>query len=324
MEEQRFIIKVLEMFYNQGMSQIDISKKLNVSNATISRTLTKARKEGYIRVVINYPDGITGSFEPILEEKYGLKEVMIASGKSDQGLLEHTSRMAADFLIRNLRENQVIAVMVGRSVSKTIECLKEDSRIKFMELQGINVVPLAAVPHISDKEVDYDVRMWHSVAIIDEMAKILNAESYHIPAPLYLESSKIKDLLMQETVVKQTFDMIEKADIALVGIGMLERDDQYASVSNLIPLEEFKKMKEDGGTGEINGCPFDQDGIPMHGEYDKHVMGISLEEFMKIPVRIGVAYGESKKEAIKAALKGRLINVLITDDKVADYLAEEK
>jgi deoxyribonucleoside regulator len=31
MKEERFIIKVLEMHYKQGMSQLEIGKKLNVS-----------------------------------------------------------------------------------------------------------------------------------------------------------------------------------------------------------------------------------------------------------------------------------------------------
>lgn len=43
---------------------------------------------------------------------------------------------------------------------------------------------------------------------------------------------------------------------------------------------------------------------------------------MKIPVRIGVAGGKDKTEAIAAAIKGDYINVLITDLQTARQLME--
>ena len=49
----------------------------------------------------------------------------------------------------------------------------------------------------------------------------------------------------------------------------------------------------------------------------------NLEEFKKIPIRVGVAYGLDKKEAILGVLRGGYVNVLITDEKVANYLIEE-
>ena len=79
MREERFIIKVVEMHYKQGMSQQEIGKRLNVSRTTISRILAQARREGYVQIKINYPEDATVSLENQLEEKYGLKEAVIAS-----------------------------------------------------------------------------------------------------------------------------------------------------------------------------------------------------------------------------------------------------
>ena len=79
MREERFIIKVVEMHYKQGLSQQEIGKKLNVSRTTISRTLAQARREGYVQIKINYPEGSAINLEGMLEEKFQLKEVVIAS-----------------------------------------------------------------------------------------------------------------------------------------------------------------------------------------------------------------------------------------------------
>ena len=48
LREERFIIKVVEMHYKQGLSQQEIGKKLNVSRTTISRALAQAKKHRLI------------------------------------------------------------------------------------------------------------------------------------------------------------------------------------------------------------------------------------------------------------------------------------
>ena len=58
MREERFIVKVVEMHYIQGLSQVEIAKKLGVSRTTISRTVAQARQRGYIEFKVNYPDDI--------------------------------------------------------------------------------------------------------------------------------------------------------------------------------------------------------------------------------------------------------------------------
>ena len=78
MREERFIIKVVEMHYKQGLSQQELGKKLNVSRTTISRTLAQARREGSVQFKINYPEGSAINMEGMLDEKFPLKEVVVA------------------------------------------------------------------------------------------------------------------------------------------------------------------------------------------------------------------------------------------------------
>ena len=53
-------------------------------------------------------------------------------------------------------------------------------------------------------------------------------------------------------------------------------------------------------------------------------MGITIEDLLNTPIRIGIAYGLEKVKAIRGAIKGKLINVLITDDKTAKEVLELK
>ena len=97
MREERFIIKVVEMHYKQGMSQQEIGKRLNVSRTTISRILAQARREGYVQIKINYPEDATVSLEKQLEEKYGLKEAVIASVQNKDELADEIAFYASDY-----------------------------------------------------------------------------------------------------------------------------------------------------------------------------------------------------------------------------------
>ena len=78
-----------------------------------------------------------------------------------------------------------------------------------------------------------------------------------------------------------------------------------------------------GGIGEILSHVVDKDGNLMKDQFEQHLISLDLEDFKKIPIRVGVAYGIEKKEAILGILRGGYINVLITDEKVAKYLTEE-
>ena len=43
------------------------------------------------------------------------------------------------------------------------------------------------------------------------------------------------------------------------------------------------------------------------------MMGLGIEELKNIPIVIGVACGENKKEAILGALRGGYLNIIITN-----------
>ena len=53
-------------------------------------------------------------------------------------------------------------------------------------------------------------------------------------------------------------------------------------------------------------------------------MAIPLDQFLKIPHRIGVAAGVAKAAAISAALQGGFINVIVMDSLAAEGIVNDK
>lgn len=164
-------------------------------------------------------------------------------------------------------------------------------------------------------------RLAYSNYLIDEVAKIINGNGYQLLAPQYVTSSEIKEHFLNEASVKEVMDLARAADVAVMGIGTV---DQNSAIINakLIPVEEFERMQEKGGTGEILSHVVNKDGELIEDDFEGRLISLSLEDLKKIPIRVGVAYGMEKKDAILSVLKGQLINVLITNDNVAEYLAK--
>ena len=54
-EQLRLITKIAVLYHEEGMGQADISKKLNLSQARVSRYLKAAEGEGIVRTTVVQP-----------------------------------------------------------------------------------------------------------------------------------------------------------------------------------------------------------------------------------------------------------------------------
>ena len=73
-------------------------------------------------------------------------------------------------------------------------------------------------------------------------------------------------------------------------------------------------------TGDILARYFDVQGRPVESDLEDRIVGLSLEDVRQIPTVIAVAGGPSKVVPILGALRGRYVDVLITDETTAQQL----
>ena len=94
--------------------------------------------------------------------------------------------------------------------------------------------------------------------------------------------------------------------------------DQRAQVhvDGFVSREELFEMMRLGAVGELVGWAFDAEGRVIGGGTNGRLTSIPLQVPAKA-LTIGAAVGRAKVAAIRAALKGRLINGLITDEATA-------
>lgn len=130
---------------------------------------------------------------------------------------------------------------------------------------------------------------------------------------------KEKELIEGIDEISKVLHMAETADMALIGIGSMQKDSSIIK-AGIRTEEEYKELMQKGAVGEIVGRIYDKNGQTVDEDLQRKMIGISLDKIAKIPVRVGISYGKDKIEAIKGAIAGGLVNVLVTDVPTAELL----
>lgn len=77
------LIKVAQLYYEDGLNQAQIARQVGFSRSSVSRMLTEAREEGVVHISIGHPLQRLVSMENALKKKYGLKCVRVSASYGD-------------------------------------------------------------------------------------------------------------------------------------------------------------------------------------------------------------------------------------------------
>jgi DNA-binding transcriptional regulator LsrR (DeoR family) len=75
--------------------------------------------------------------------------------------------------------------------------------------------------------------------------------------------------------------------------------------------------------GDVNLIFINEDGEHVINKIDGRIIRISIDKIRKIKNRIGVGFGDRKVKVIIGALRGKFINILLTDEKTAKKIIVE-
>ena len=317
MKSDRFLIKVAELYYRDGLSQQEIAQKLHTSRTSISRALIQARNEGYVQIRIQYPEQSNLGLERELEEKYGLTEALIAVPAYDQSSDQEVAFQAVDYTLRVLKKNMVLGMTWGRAMHGFVEQLAQDERLRSLSFRNVKIVPFLGTPGVT--QLDSWDATTYSNTLATKVGNLLHCASYNLSAPMYVDGEKEQELIEGIDEISKVLHMAETADMALIGIGSMQKDSSIIK-AGIRTEEEYKELMQKGAVGEIVGRIYDKNGQTVDEDLQRKMIGISLDKIAKIPVRVGISYGKDKIEAIKGAIAGGLVNVLVTDVPTAELL----
>ncbi len=157
--------------------------------------------------------------------------------------------------------------------------------------------------------------------VLTRLADMTKARYYPVPLPVIAETEQQRDLLVAIEAVQRVHSLAANADSTLVGVGQMDLDaPQYKD--GFISRKELLELIRIGAVGEIAGWNFDETGGISRNLVNLRLTSAPLRPSEK-PV-VGVAVGRSKVTAIQSALRGRLLNSLITDENTAKTLLQNK
>ena len=114
-DDPRLMVRVCDLYYNQGISQQQIAKDLNLSRPTVSRVLALAREQGIVKISISNVDAVEHwELERKLEKEYGLQEVIIVGeNSSEDKMKEALGEAAARYLEYTIKDGNTVGVSMG-------------------------------------------------------------------------------------------------------------------------------------------------------------------------------------------------------------------
>ena len=310
---ERLVAKVAWMYHVRNLSQGEIAKQFNLSQSGVSRLLEQAKSTGIVRTEINLPQGLFTEIESGLEEAYGMKEAHVfdVPNYSNEGQLVHDlgQLLAIRLASSGIQANVIGLTSWSRSLRSTIEALKgiKDSHAKYVvEMLG----------DVGDPSVQHEAAL-----ATQQLAEIVGAQPMFLRVPGVVQTKEIRDILLKNDYhVQEALGLLDRVELALVGIGTCEIVAPLTGGDNFFTTKEFALAKKAGAVGQVNLRFIDKDGKPIQTPLDDRVIGITLKQLKRAETSIGVAGGPSKYEAIRAALRGGWINTLATDLETAKWL----
>src|SRR6201981_4266522 len=79
----RLMTRVARLYYEERLIQSEIANKLGITQVAVSRLLKKAEEYGIVRTTVISPPGAFAELEGLLEQRFGLSQMVIAEAARD-------------------------------------------------------------------------------------------------------------------------------------------------------------------------------------------------------------------------------------------------
>lgn len=311
-DELRLMTKVAHLYHERDLNQSEIAAQLELSQATVSRLLARAKREQIIKTIISVPPGAYPDLEETLQTMYHLKDAIVVDGVENQDPIREIGAAAAYYMETTLNQREIIGISSWSSaLLAMIDAMRPVTH--GTEAQVIQILGGVGNPNA---EV-------HAVRLTSRLATMVNGKSKFLPVPGVVGSADSTRVLLNDPFTHEVVSLFDKVTLALVGIGAVEPSPLLASSGNIFSPEELNMLREKGAVGDVCLRFFDSSGKPVLTPLNDRVIGMSLEQLRQVKRTVGIAGGPRKVGAIRGALKGGWVNVLITDRFTAEKLLQD-
>ena len=312
--DEKLMIKIAGLHYIDDISQKVIAEKLNISKTKINRIIKEAKTRGLVKISIKEVERRAIEIEKIIETKFGLKEALIYlnSDKTDiedEITFKQVGNLGAKYIERVLKDDLNISLSWGKTLYYVL--------INFSSNHKYNINIFATLGGLSITQAEYQNN--NLVRILGE--KIQGSKYYQKYLPLIIDSLEYEKLLKKEDYIYRILKDTTEMDYYFTGIGTISTESRMFKLK-AFTSDNIDVLKKSGIIGEIGLNFFDINGNFINSHLDKKISKLGIEDIKKIKNRVIIAFGKEKIDALKAILKTKIPNVLITDSVTAESVLE--
>lgn len=302
--------KISTLYYLRGHTQQEIADRLHISRPKVSRLLQEALTQNVVRISIAAPRELHLELEAELESRFDLIEALVVDVEPGprESIYRQIGTGAAAYLTRTLQPGETIGLGWGMTLDAMVQATSPTPT------EGVRIVQ--TLGGIGPPESGA-----YAADLVRRLADQLSASAVLLPAPGIVGTVSARNVLRQDPHVQMALRQYDSLDAVYIGIGSLQASPMLRD-SHYLPPVTYAELEAAGAIGHIALRFFDADGRLVHTSLDDRTLSITPEQLKKAGRVVAVAGGPDKVAALYGALKGELIDVLITDQITAQALVD--
>ncbi|MDY5985521.1 MAG: sugar-binding transcriptional regulator [Lachnoclostridium sp.] len=300
---------VANLYYNSELTQNQIAERLYTSRSKVSRMLKEARELGIVEIYIREPWERNLEYEKNIKDLFALRNIRVVTVKDmdRESGAQKIAEAASYYLDSIVKQGMVVGISWGNTLYRIVKYISTNNSKNI----PITVVPIMGAANIKSPEKD-------AMDLAKDLASAYGGKYQYIYAPLFVNNKELKDSLVQEENIKSVLELSANADAILTSVGSIV----YKSWNNYLSVKTLEALEAKGAVGHIGGHFYDIQGRELETSLAERMIGISLDDIRNCREVVCTAFGESKAEAVLGAMRGELLNTLITDEKCAHRILE--
>jgi DNA-binding transcriptional regulator LsrR (DeoR family) len=306
-EEQLRLAYVADRYYNDHRSRVEIADELGVSRFKVARMLEEARELGIVTITVDTPGPVDAALSRRLRERFGLRRALAVATpmETSEVVQQYLGRVAARLLQELVEPGDVVGLTSGRTLTVMARSLGPLAPAEIVQLSGV-------AGSIQSTAVE----------VIRRTSRVSGGAAYTIYAPLLMSDAAAADVLRRQPEVTETIAQYPRVGLAVVAIGSWDPADSELYDSTLVDPALRASLLRRGVVADVGAVLIGRDGGVVR-ELEARALAANEAQLRAIPEVIGVAGGQKKTEAVRAAISSGVVTSLVTDSALARRLLGE-
>lgn len=300
-DDRQVLAHVARRFYVGGQTKSEIAGELGLSRFRIARLLDQAVRTGVIRFQIDEPVSVADDLARRLRDESSLRSAIVVASDDPAEL----ARAAAAWLPQLLTADETVAIGWGSTLSAVVAALPAGLELGGRVVQACGGVAGLAPGSGADEATTL-------------LAARLGGIAMRLPAPALSGDRTVRDALLANPAVRPTVELFDAVTTVLTGIGSLTSPGRSALVrSGFLDPATLAGLRGSGVVGDLLLYPFDATGRFLEPGLEERTIALPLTIVRRARV-IAIAGGRGKEQAVAAALRTGVIDLLVTDARCAN------